>query len=66
TATLTEPFQRATTRTHTPHHPGVGLGLAIVKSITHAHHGTLTLTPRPTGGLHITIQLPTTPPHTHE
>ncbi|MFL6076158.1 MAG: sensor histidine kinase [Mycobacteriales bacterium] len=69
TATLTEPFQRATTRTHTPthtpHHPGVGLGLAIVKSITHAHHGTLTLTPRPTGGLHITIQLPTTPPHTH-
>src|SRR6266496_1389680 len=47
-STLVEPFQRGTKRIHT-HHAGVGLGLAIVKSITHAHDGTLTLTPRPGG-----------------
>jgi two-component system sensor histidine kinase VanS len=60
--TLTEPFQRGTERIRTDH-PGVGLGLAIVNSITHAHHGTLTLTPRPTGGLRVTVRLPTAPPH---
>ncbi|MEU2431448.1 HAMP domain-containing sensor histidine kinase [Streptomyces sp. NPDC007861] len=57
TATLTEPFQRGTERTHTDH-AGVGLGLAIVKSITHAHDGSLTLTPRPAGGIRITVELP--------
>lgn len=45
-STLTEPFQRGTERIHTDH-AGVGLGLAIVKTITQAHDGTLTLTPRP-------------------
>ncbi|TCO51341.1 two-component system sensor histidine kinase VanS [Kribbella antiqua] len=59
-STLTEPFQRGTQRVHTDH-AGVGLGLAIVKSITQAHDGTLTLTPRPTGGLQAKIQLPTAP-----
>ena len=54
---LVEPFQRGTERLRTDH-AGVGLGLAIVKSITQAHDGTLTLTPRPTGGLHVTVQLP--------
>ncbi|MES5823411.1 HAMP domain-containing sensor histidine kinase [Streptomyces sp. RG80] len=54
---LTEPFQRGTERIHTDH-DGVGLGLAIVKSITHAHDGTLTLTPRPAGGMRITVELP--------
>ena len=39
-------------------HAGVGLGLAIVKSITQAHDGTLTLTPRTAGGLRVTVQLP--------
>ncbi|MFE6172908.1 sensor histidine kinase [Streptomyces sp. NPDC056464] len=58
-STLTEPFQRGTERTHTDH-AGVGLGLAIVKTITHAHDGTLTLTPRPAGGLRITVELPVT------
>ncbi|CAL9527383.1 MULTISPECIES: sensor histidine kinase [unclassified Streptomyces] len=62
-ATLTEPFQRGTERIHTDH-PGVGLGLAIVNTITQAHDGTLTLTPRPTGGLRITVELPTTSLHT--
>jgi two-component system, OmpR family, sensor histidine kinase VanS len=62
-ATLAEPFQRGSTRIHTDH-AGVGLGLAIVKSITQAHDGTLTLTPRAAGGLRVTVQLPTVPPHT--
>ncbi|MGW6023502.1 sensor histidine kinase [Streptomyces sp. NPDC055099] len=60
-ATLTEPFQRGTERIHTGH-AGVGLGLAIVETITHAHNGTLTLAPRPGGGLRITVELPATPP----
>ncbi|WP_036318938.1 sensor histidine kinase [Microbispora sp. ATCC PTA-5024] len=61
-STLTEPFQRGTERIHTDH-AGVGLGLAIVKTITQAHDGTLTLTPRPTGGIRITVELPATAPH---
>jgi two-component system sensor histidine kinase VanS len=62
-ATLVEPFLRGTERIRTDH-AGVGLGLAIVKSITQAHDGTLTLTPRPAGGLRVTVQLPAAPPHT--
>ena len=62
-ATLAEPFQRGTKRIRTDH-AGVGLGLAIVKSITQAHDGTLTLTPRAAGGLRVTVQLPAAPPHT--
>lgn len=62
-STLTEPFQRGTERMRTDH-AGVGLGLAIVKSITRAHDGTLTLTPRAAGGLRVTVQLPAAPPHT--
>jgi two-component system, OmpR family, sensor histidine kinase VanS len=61
-ATLAEPFQRGSKRIRTDH-AGVGLGLAIVKSITQAHDGTLTLTPRAAGGLCITAQLPAAPPH---
>src|SRR5436309_2782329 len=53
-------------RTHTHDHAGVGLGLAIVKTITHAHDGTLTLTltltPRSTGGIRITVELPAASP----
>ena len=62
-ATLDGPFQRGTERVRTDH-AGVGLGLAIVKSITQAHDGTLTLTPRAGGGLSVTVQLPAAPPHT--
>jgi two-component system, OmpR family, sensor histidine kinase VanS len=54
---LHEPFRRGTERIRTDH-GGVGLGLPIVKSITQAHDGTLTLTPRTTGGLCATVQLP--------
>ncbi len=60
-ATLVEPFQRGTERIRTDH-AGDGLGLAIVKSITQAHDGTLTLTPRSAGGLCVTVQLPAAPP----
>jgi two-component system sensor histidine kinase VanS len=60
---LAEPFQRGSRRIRTDH-AGVGLGLAIVKSITQAHNGTLTLTPRAAGGLRVTVQLPAVPPHT--
>jgi two-component system sensor histidine kinase VanS len=62
-ATFVEPFLRGTERIRTEH-AGVGLGLAIVESITQAHDGTLTLTPRAAGGLCVTVQLPTAPPHT--
>ncbi|MEV4975459.1 sensor histidine kinase [Streptomyces scopuliridis] len=61
-STLTEPFRRGTERIHADH-AGVGLGLAIVKTITQAHDATLTLTPRPAGGLRITVELPATAPH---
>ncbi|WP_030660417.1 sensor histidine kinase [Streptomyces cellulosae] len=61
-STLTEPFQRGTERIHADH-SGVGLGLAIVKTITHAHDGTLTLTPRSVGGIRITVELPVTTAH---
>jgi two-component system, OmpR family, sensor histidine kinase VanS len=58
-STLVEPFQRGTGRIRTDH--GVGLGLAIVKTITQAHDGTLTLTPRAAGGLRVAVQLPVAP-----
>ena len=56
-ATLVEPFQRGTGRVRSDD-CGVGLGLAIVASITHAHDGTLTLTPRDGGGLRVAVRLP--------
>lgn len=54
---LTEPFERGARRIRDDH-GGVGLGLAIVKSIARAHDGVLTLTPRPAGGLRVTVELP--------
>jgi len=62
-STLVEPFQRGTERIRTEH-AGAGLGLAIVDSISQAHDGTLTLTPRTAGGLCVTVQLPAAPPYT--
>lgn len=59
-ATLAEPFRRGSERIRSDH-AGVGLGLAIVRSITQAHDGTLTLAPRPGGGLCVTVQLPVAP-----
>jgi two-component system sensor histidine kinase VanS len=62
-STLTEPFQRGTERILSDD-AGVGLGLAIVNSIARAHDGTLTIVPRPDGGLRVTVQLPAVSPHT--
>jgi two-component system sensor histidine kinase VanS len=59
-STLGEPFRRGTERIRSDH-AGVGLGLAIVKRIAQAHDGTLTLSPRPAGGLSATVQLPAAP-----
>ena len=56
-STLTEPFRRGNGRLR-GEDAGVGLGLAIVESITQAHDGTLTLTPRPAGGLCVSVHLP--------
>jgi two-component system sensor histidine kinase VanS len=58
-ATLVEPFQRGASRVRSDD-AGVGLGLAIVASITRAHDGTLTLTPREGGGLRVAVRLPVT------
>jgi two-component system sensor histidine kinase VanS len=60
-STLVEPFLRGTERIST-NHAGAGLGLAIVKSITQAHDGTLTLTPRAAGGLCVTVRIPAASP----
>lgn len=57
--TLTEPFQRGTSRIRTDQ-AGAGLGLAIVKRIVEAHDGRLDLTPGPEGGLAVTVRLPRT------
>ncbi len=59
-STLVEPFRRGTDRVRSDH-AGAGLGLAIVDTITQAHDGTLTLTPRAAGGLRVTVQLPAVP-----
>jgi two-component system sensor histidine kinase VanS len=56
-ATLAEPFLRGDERLRADR-AGVGLGLAIVERIAHAHDGTLTLTPRTGGGLHVTVRVP--------
>ena len=61
-STLIEPFQRGTARVRDGH-AGVGLGLAIVKSIARAHDGDLALSPRPDGGLRVTVRLPAASPH---
>ncbi len=55
--TLTEPFQRGTQRIRSDQ-AGVGLGLAIVKRIAEAHGGSLALSPRPDGGLSVSVELP--------
>lgn len=62
-STLLEPFQRGPGRVRHDH-AGVGLGLAIVNSIARAHDGTVTLTARPGGGLHVSVVLPADGPTT--
>lgn len=56
--TLTEPFVRGSGRTRGP--AGSGFGLSVVASIAHAHGADLQLTPRPEGGLRVTVRFPRT------
>ncbi|RVX40727.1 signal transduction histidine kinase [Nonomuraea polychroma] len=54
---LFQPFQRlGTARTDRP--DGLGLGLSIVEAIATAHDATITTTPRPEGGLTVTVTFP--------
>jgi len=59
---LFEPFTRsrgwARESRHDGHQGGHGLGLAIVQAVVTAHHGVLTTTANPTGGLTVSIRLP--------
>ncbi|MFI1013132.1 sensor histidine kinase [Streptomyces sp. NPDC020965] len=54
---LFEPFYRRQPRV-TSDRSGHGLGLAIVRSIVHAHHGTVTASANPDGGLTVRASLP--------
>ncbi len=56
-ATLTEPFRRAGPD-RSADDGGFGLGLSIVDGIVNAHRGSMTLRPRPGGGLVVTVKLP--------
>jgi signal transduction histidine kinase len=56
---LSQPFRRLRTD-RTGSAQGAGLGLAIVTAIATAHHGTVTLHARDTGGLRVAIDLPQT------
>ena len=54
---LTQPFERLVTE-RTGHAEGSGLGLSIVSAIVNAHVGSLTLRPRPGGGLTVEAAFP--------
>jgi signal transduction histidine kinase len=54
---LVEPFRRAGPD-RASNDGGVGLGLSIVNAVVTAHHGAITLTARPEGGLRVRVQLP--------
>jgi signal transduction histidine kinase len=55
-ATLIEPFRRAGPDRRADD-GGCGIGLSVVDAVVNAHHGTLTLRPRPEGGLILQVRL---------
>lgn len=60
---LFRPFQRLQAdRLH--HKSGHGLGLSIVGAIAEAHEATITVEPRPAGGLQVEVRFPITGPAT--
>ncbi|HEX3613442.1 MAG TPA: ATP-binding protein [Sporichthyaceae bacterium] len=54
---LLRPFQRLETA-RVRNESGLGLGMPIIEAIAGAHHGGLAITPRASGGLMLTVQLP--------
>ncbi len=54
-ARLAEPFERLG---RDADGRGAGLGLSIVRAVSEAHGGTLTIEPRPGGGLVVSVRLP--------
>jgi signal transduction histidine kinase len=56
---LFEPFRRMEARTSV--RDGAGLGLSIARSVVTAHHGTVTASSQPDGGLDITVVIPHCP-----
>ena len=57
--TLFEPFARAKQRLNSS--DSVGLGLSIANAIARAHNATITASPRPGGGLEMSVTIPTSP-----
>jgi signal transduction histidine kinase len=55
--TICEPFRRLQAD-RVGSARGAGLGLSIVRAVVQAHGGAFDVTPRPAGGLAITVQLP--------
>ena len=55
-ARLAEPFERLGRGADSR---GAGLGLSIVRAICSAHGGSLSIEPRPRGGLDVQVSLPT-------
>jgi signal transduction histidine kinase len=54
---LLEPFVRGE-GTRTPTDGGAGLGLSIVRAVVTAHHGEITITANPEGGLDVVVHIP--------
>jgi signal transduction histidine kinase len=54
-ASLTEPFERLGREADAR---GAGLGLSIVSAVARAHGGSLSIEPRPGGGLVVSVRLP--------
>jgi signal transduction histidine kinase len=61
-STIFEPFRRLRAE-RVGSAQGAGLGLSIVRAVAQAHGGSVEATPRPGGGLIVTLGLPARPAH---
>jgi signal transduction histidine kinase len=63
-STIFQPFRRLSAdRIHSAR--GAGLGLSIVRAVAQTHHGSVEASPRPGGGLVVTLLLPAAESRTH-